>query len=66
MRDHCRALELVLQTGIPGEIYDIAGGNELTNLNLIETLLDVLGKPRDLITFVADRPGQTAAIPSTL
>ncbi len=57
VRDHCSALDTVLQKGKPGEIYDIAGGNEKTNLCLIETLLTILGKPMSLINFVSDRPG---------
>jgi len=55
--DHCRALDLVIQKGRPGEIYNIAANKEKTNLELIHSLLDILGKPRELITFVADRPG---------
>ncbi len=57
VRDHCSALIAVLQKGHPGEIYDIAGNNEITNLELIRTLLGILEKPEDLINFVADRPG---------
>lgn len=55
--DHCRALGLVIQKGRPGEIYNIAADQERTNLELIHSLLDIMGKPRQLITFVADRPG---------
>ena len=55
--DHCRALELVFQKGEPGEIYNIGANNERTNLELIHALLDIMGKPRSLITFVSDRPG---------
>jgi len=55
--DHCRALDIVLQRGKPGEVYNIAANQEKTNLELIHRLLDVMGKPRELITFVADRPG---------
>lgn len=55
--DHCRALEVALQKGKPGEIYNIAANEERTNLELIHKLLDIMNKPRDLITFVADRPG---------
>ncbi len=54
--DHCRALDAVIQKGKPGEIYNIGGGNEKTNLELIHRLLELLNKPRSLIQFVADRP----------
>lgn len=55
--DHCRALDIVLQKGKPGEVYNIAANEEKTNLELIHRLLDIMGKSRELITFVADRPG---------
>ena len=54
--DHCRALDVVIQKGQPGEIYNIGGGNEKTNLELIHKLLDLLDKPRSLMQFVTDRP----------
>ena len=54
--DHCRALETVIKKGKPGEIYNIGGGNEKTNLELIHKLLELLDKPQDLIQFVTDRP----------
>jgi dTDP-glucose 4,6-dehydratase len=54
--DHCRALDAVIQKGRPGEIYNIGGGNEKTNLELIHKLLELLDKPRSLIQFVTDRP----------
>jgi dTDP-glucose 4,6-dehydratase len=55
--DHCRAVDLVLRGGVPGEVYNIGGCNEMRNLDLVEMLVDKLGKSRDLITFVKDRPG---------
>ena len=55
--DHCRALDFVLQKGKPGEVYNIATNQEKTNLELIHKLLDMMGKPQSLITFVTDRPG---------
>ena len=55
--DHCRAVDLVLRRGVPGEIYNIGGCNEMRNLELVELLVEKLGKSRDLITFVKDRPG---------
>jgi len=54
--DHCRALDAVIQKGQPGEIYNIGGGNEKTNLDLIRKLLELLDKPQSLIQFVTDRP----------
>ncbi len=55
--DHCQALALVLAKGSPGEVYNIGGHNEQKNLDLVRLLLQELGKPEELITFVADRPG---------
>ncbi len=54
--DHCRALEVVIQKGEPGEIYNIGSGHEKTNLELIHRLLELLDKPQSLIQFVTDRP----------
>jgi dTDP-glucose 4,6-dehydratase len=55
--DHCRAIDLALRLGRPGAIYNIGGGNEQRNLDLVKLLLDRLQRGHDLITFVADRPG---------
>jgi dTDP-glucose 4,6-dehydratase len=55
--DHCRAVDLVLRQGVPGEVYNIGGCNEMANIELVKLLVDKLGKSRDLITFVEDRPG---------
>ena len=55
--DHCRAIDLVMRRGKVGEVYNIGGCNEMKNLDLVELLVDKLGKSRDLITFVKDRPG---------
>jgi dTDP-glucose 4,6-dehydratase len=57
VEDHCRALDTVLRKGKPGEVYNIAANEEKTNLELIHRLLDIMGKSRELITFVTDRPG---------
>ena len=54
--DHCRALDVVIQKGKPGEIYNIGSGNEKTNLELIHKLLELLNKSQSLIQFVTDRP----------
>jgi len=55
--DNCRAIELLLTAGEPGEAYNVPGGNERPNLEVIRLLLDELGKPESLIAYVADRPG---------
>ncbi|MEM2944810.1 MAG: dTDP-glucose 4,6-dehydratase [Thermoproteota archaeon] len=55
--DHCEALDTVLRNGRKGETYNIAGGNEFSNLQVVERILKLMGKPRDLIEFVEDRPG---------
>ena len=65
VEDHAVALLLVLEKGTVGRSYNIGGNNEMTNLNLVQSLCTILDrlKPRasgcfaDLITFVADRPG---------
>ena len=56
-RDHAAAIETVLKKGAPGEVYNIGGNNERTNLEITEAILTALDKPRELIRFVADRPG---------
>jgi dTDP-glucose 4,6-dehydratase len=57
VEDHCSAVDLVLQRGEPGRVYNIGGCNEMRNIELVSMLVDRLGKPRELITHVADRPG---------
>jgi dTDP-glucose 4,6-dehydratase len=57
VEDHCRAIDVVLRRGTPGEVYNIGGRNEWRNLDLVRQLLAALGKPESLITFVPDRPG---------
>ncbi len=57
VRDHCIAVDLVLQKGRPGEAYNIGGRNEWRNIDIVKLLLRTLGKPESLITFVKDRPG---------
>jgi dTDP-glucose 4,6-dehydratase len=57
VRDHCAALDLVWRKGRPGEVYNIGGRCERTNLELTYALLDAVGKPRSLIRYVKDRPG---------
>lgn len=55
--DHCRAIRAALEKGAPGEIYNIGGSRALPNRSVVEMILDALGKPRSLMTSVADRPG---------
>lgn len=55
--DHCEAIDLVLHEGNIGETYNIGTGTEMTNLEMVEILLDELGKPRSLIQHVEDRQG---------
>ncbi|MFD3488464.1 dTDP-glucose 4,6-dehydratase [Streptomyces sp. NPDC058665] len=55
--DHCRAVQLVLDRGRAGEIYNIGGGNEQTNLAITELLLDLFGADRSMVRRVADRKG---------
>ncbi len=57
VEDHCRALELVLERGKPGEIYNIGGEAERTNLEITKGILRILGKPESLMQYVTDRPG---------
>jgi dTDP-glucose 4,6-dehydratase len=56
--DHCRGIDIILHRGIPGEIYNLGGGNEVASIDLAYQILDLLGKPHSLIRFVRDRPGQ--------
>lgn len=55
--DHCAAIDLVLHKGKIGEVYNIGGNNEWTNLELVKEILHLLDKPESLIQFVHDRPG---------
>jgi len=57
VEDHCRAIDFLLDRGEPGEVYNIAGGNERTNIEVTRGILDILGKPHSLIRLVTDRPG---------
>jgi dTDP-glucose 4,6-dehydratase len=57
VRDHCEAILAVLEKGVPGDVYNIGGNNEVPNLELVKEILRILNKPESLITFVADRPG---------
>lgn len=55
--DHCGAIDRIIHDGKTGEIYNVGGHNERTNLQVIGRILEELGKPESLIEFVADRPG---------
>ena len=55
VEDHCRAIDLVIRKGREGEVYNIGGHNEKTNLEVVKTILAELGKPESLITYVTDR-----------
>lgn len=57
VEDHCCAIDYVLHKGIDGEVYNVGGNNEKTNIQIVKTILAELGKSDDLIQFVKDRPG---------
>ncbi|MFW5888604.1 MAG: dTDP-glucose 4,6-dehydratase, partial [Patescibacteria group bacterium] len=57
VRDHAKALDLLLHKGEPGEVYNIGADNERTNLEVTKSILKVLGKGEDMIEYVKDRPG---------
>ena len=57
VEDHCRAIDVVLHRGKFGEVYNIGGHNEKRNIDIVKLILQKLGKPESLITFVKDRPG---------
>ena len=55
--DHCEAIDLIVRNGKVGEVYNIGGHNERTNLEVVKTILAALNKPESLIRYVTDRPG---------
>jgi len=57
VEDHCAGVLAVLERGESGEVYNLGGNSERANLDLVRGLLDILGKPHELIRFVKDRPG---------
>ena len=57
VEDHCSAVDTVLRNGKIGEVYNIGGNNERSNLDVVKTILHELGRPESLISFVQDRPG---------
>lgn len=57
VEDHCSAIDLVIHQGKIGEVYNIGGNNERTNIHIVKTILNELNKPESLMTFVEDRLG---------
>lgn len=57
VKDNCEAIELILKNGRTGEIYNVGGASEISNIEITKMILELLGKPETLITFVKDRPG---------
>ena len=57
VHDHNVGVDLIVRKGVPGNIYNLGGHSERTNLEVVKTILKQLGKPESLITFVTDRPG---------
>lgn len=57
VEDHCRAIDIILQRGVPGEVYNVGGNNEKTNIDIVRAVCRLLGKDESLITYVADRKG---------
>ncbi len=57
VEDHCAAVDLILRRGKTGKLHNIGGLQEQSNLSVVKTILEILGKPENLIQFVADRPG---------
>ncbi|WP_430509588.1 dTDP-glucose 4,6-dehydratase [Gottfriedia solisilvae] len=57
VEDHCRAIANIIKNGKSGEVYNIGGGNEKTNIELVKQVLAIMGKPESLIDYVTDRVG---------
>jgi dTDP-glucose 4,6-dehydratase len=55
--DHCSAIDTVIHKGVVGEVYNIGGNNEKTNISIVELIIEALGKTNSLIKYVKDRPG---------
>ena len=55
--DHCRGIDTILQKGMPGEVYNIGANEEVSNIDLVKRILDCVGKPYEIITYVDDRLG---------
>ncbi|MBQ2661221.1 MAG: dTDP-glucose 4,6-dehydratase [Clostridia bacterium] len=57
VKDHCAAIDLIMRKGREGEVYNVGGHNERANIEVVKTVLAIMGKSEDLIEFVTDRPG---------
>jgi dTDP-glucose 4,6-dehydratase len=57
VEDHCRAIDMIIQQGHIGEVYNVGGHNEMKNIDIIRLICQVLGKPESLIHYVTDRKG---------
>lgn len=57
VRDHCKAIDLIIHNGRVGEVYNIGGHNEMSNIDIVKLICKELGKSENLITYVADRKG---------
>lgn len=57
VKDHCKAIDLIIHKGRDGEIYNVGGHNEMKNIDIVKLICKELGKPESLITHVADRKG---------
>ncbi len=57
VEDHCKAIDMIIHDGKVGEVYNIGGHNEKTNIYIVKKILELLGKPESLITYVTDRKG---------
>jgi dTDP-glucose 4,6-dehydratase len=57
VEDHCRGIVTVAEKGVKGEVYNLGGGSEKENIEIVQTILEHLDKPETLIRFVKDRPG---------
>lgn len=57
VEDNCAGIDTVLHKGIVGQVYNLGAGNEVANIDITKMILDILGKPHSLISYVEDRPG---------
>lgn len=57
VEDHCSAIDIILHDGKVGEVYNVGGHNEKSNIEIVTTILEILGKPQSLIAYVEDRKG---------
>ena len=57
VEDHCSAIDLILQGGKEGQVYNIGGHNEMRNIDIVKLIVHTLGKSEELITYVTDRKG---------